>query len=289
MANLFKAFLFRLRRDLTFRITLFVGLGVAVVMTLIFLAIDLGVRALSDEVDYNFMFCTGENLLINSFSPGSNFGLAIPINLITFIVLEFTQGTIRNKIITGNSKTKIYFGLFLSGLVFTILLMSAYCLLCFGFGSAIGRFHPHGYVMQGTSTGYVSPDFLWKYIVLGVLAYVTIASITIFFATLFRSIGPCIPVVIMLIMICYIGGTIAGTMNLLGELNSDIKTLVKVLQFINPLHSLYASTSTTNMETGVTTLAISNEAFYCELGNNLIYTALFVTGGWLIFRKRDVK
>ena len=109
MGNLFKAFLFKLRKDLTFRITLFIGLGLAVLMTLIYLGIDLVVKALEeDPSSYKFVFCTGQNLFINSLSPAQNFGIAIPINLITFTVLEFTQGTIRNKIIAGNSKTNIY-------------------------------------------------------------------------------------------------------------------------------------------------------------------------------------
>ena len=102
MRNLFKAFLFRLRKDITFKVTLFIGIGLAVLFTLIYLAIDLAAKALA-EGDYQFMFCTGQNLFIGSLSPAQNYGLAIPVNLISFTVLEFTQGSIRNKIIAGIS------------------------------------------------------------------------------------------------------------------------------------------------------------------------------------------
>ena len=107
MWNLFKAFIFKLRKDLTFRITLIVGAGVAILLTVIYLFIDLAAKNLVGEAGYKFLFATGQNLFINSFSPAQNFGIAIPVNLITFTVLEFTQGTIRNKIIAGNSKPKI--------------------------------------------------------------------------------------------------------------------------------------------------------------------------------------
>ena len=105
MNRIIKAFLFKLKKDLTFRITLIVGLSVAVLMTLINFLIDFSSR---DETGIKFAMCNGQNLLLSSLSPIQNFGLAIPINLIAFTVAEFTQGVIRNKIIAGNSKRKVY-------------------------------------------------------------------------------------------------------------------------------------------------------------------------------------
>ena len=40
MGNLFRAFFFKLKKDLTFRIALFIGVAMAVFMTLAFLLID---------------------------------------------------------------------------------------------------------------------------------------------------------------------------------------------------------------------------------------------------------
>ena len=106
MKRLFKAFLFKLTRDLTFRITLIIGAGMALLMTGIYLVIDL--TAATEGVLGDTKFLTGQTMLIASMSPAQNYGLAIPINVVSFICLEFTQGTIRNKIIAGNSKFKIY-------------------------------------------------------------------------------------------------------------------------------------------------------------------------------------
>ena len=91
MANLFKAFIFKLRKDLTFRITLIVGAALAVGLSLILFFIDLGLK--NSGID-DFKLCTGQTLFVMSLSPAQNFGLAVPINLITFTVLEFTQGTV---------------------------------------------------------------------------------------------------------------------------------------------------------------------------------------------------
>lgn len=282
MGNLFKAFLFKLRKDLTFRITLFIGLGLAVLMTLIYFGIDMAVKALEENPSaYKFVFCTGQNLFINSLSPAQNFGIAIPINLITFTVLEFTQGTIRNKIIAGNSKTKIYFSLILSGLVFTFVLIITYSLLCLGLGSIFGGFDINGVTMSGK----LNPEFFWKLILLSVLAYILITVATIFFATLLRNVGPCIPIVILLLLGCYLISTIFNTIGLLGEEIKGIKVAAKVMEVINPLYSL--STLSSDPETGL--LTITNEGFWWEIGNNIFYTGLFLGFGLLIFKKRDVK
>ena len=145
MGNLFRAFFFKLRRDLTFRITLIVGAGLAILMMVLFLIIDnfLG--------DFDARVCSGQTLFLVSFTPTSNFGLAIPINLITFTVLEFTNGIIRNKIVAGNSKFKIYLGLFLSGLVFALSLLFVYVGLCTLLGTICGGFDPNGLALGALS------------------------------------------------------------------------------------------------------------------------------------------
>lgn len=280
MRNLFKAFLFRLRKDLTFRITLFIGLGLAVLFTLIYLAIDLAAKALVEE-DYTFMFCTGQNLFISSLSPAQNFGIAIPVNLISFTVLEFTQGSIRNKIIAGNSKAKIYFSLVLSGLVFTFALIITYSLLSLALGSIIGGFDINGVV----GLGRIDAEYFWKMIVLAIGAYIFITTMTIFFATLFRSIGPCIPVVLLLILGFYLSSTIVSALGAFGEESEITKSINTFMMIFNPLNSL--GTSVQAVDTGI--LKIENDHFIAEIINNIVYSALFVTFGVLIFKKKDVK
>ena len=284
MRNLFKAFVFKLRKDLTFRITLFIGLGLAVMMTLIFLAIDLGLKALLDDPSsYKFAFCTGQMLFVTSLNPAQNFGIAVPINLICFTVLEFTHGTIRNKIITGNSKTKIYLSLIISGLIFTFALIGTYCLLCLALGSIFGGFDING--IASLTGGTLNPEFFVKFLVLGILNYVLITAVAIFFATLLRNIGPCIPIVIVLLLGCYIYATLIGTLGTLGDEIGFMKGAYNVSLYANPLHSLVAYE--TDIETGK--MSISNTAFIAEIVNNVIYTSLFVVFGLLIFKKRDIK
>ena len=129
MGELFIAYLYKLRRDLAFRITLIIGGGLALFTSLLYLGLSFLLES---------KMVSGAQMFIGSLSPTQNFGLAVPINLITFTVMEFSQGGIRNKIIGGHSKAQVYTSLLLNGLVFTFSLMIIYSLLCLGLGFAFG-------------------------------------------------------------------------------------------------------------------------------------------------------
>ena len=100
MIKLMRSSLYKLFRDKTFHIILIIGVVVSVFMPLLYLIIDSQTGNIGST-------CNGYNLIIQSASPVQNFGIAIPINLITFIIGEFNYGTIRNKIIAGNKKSSI--------------------------------------------------------------------------------------------------------------------------------------------------------------------------------------
>ena len=282
MAKLFRAFFFKLSKDLTFRITMIIGLALAVALSLIYFGIDV-LSSAGEEGGIQHNMCTGQSMFFNSISPAQNFGIAIPVNLITFTVLEFTQGTIRNKIITGNSKTKIYFALFLSGLIFTMSLLIAYVGLCVGLGSIFGGFDINGTIIGSTSLGgQIDAQYFVRMLVVTLLVYLSITAFTIFFATLFRNIGPCIPVVIVVVMMCYFAGMIASLM----KDTEGMEIFVNIMKYINPMYGLNDASILDSLKG---TLAMSDSTFIASIINNCVYTTVFLIGGWLIFRKRDVK
>ena len=287
MGRLFKSFLFKISKDLTFRITLIIGIALALFMTLIYLLIDFASGAFNGESEH---FLTGPMMLMNSFSPVQNFGLAVPINLISFICLEFSQGTIRNKIIAGHSKFKIYTSLFLSGLVFTFALMIVYISICTLLGTLVGGFDLSKAVISGLlSSTNIDGIFILQTIVIAIFVYITIVSFTVFFATLFRVIGPCIPIVLIVLLFLYF----AGTMVVILQEAFDSDVPVQVMKILNPLFALSNGGDTEVIlvdgnPTGVRSY-YAVDTFVSALVNNTVYTALFFVGGALIFKKRDVK
>ena len=299
-----RAFFYRISKDITFRITLIVGAGMAVFMTLLYLILQ---NAIGDGMK----MLSGQGMLISSFSPAQNFGIAIPINLISFIYLEFSQGSIRNKIIAGHSKSKIYASLFLSGLVFAFSLLIVYVGLCTALGSIFGGFDPNGMAVAGTTSlgMIVSPAYLWKFVILAFLSYLTIVSFTVFIATVFRSMGPSIPVVMLVVMGAYLIPMILGaissgltmsaqatyveqyhqtpTMEELRSYDETVKTfmdITNVLKVVDPFYGI-AATETTMEGVAV----IDNLTLFGGIASNIVYSTLFFLAGMNIFRKRDVK
>ena len=290
MGRLLKSFFFKLSRDLTFRIVLIIGAGLAFFMTGLYLLIDLGIEGLTGAE--NLKFLTGPNMLLTSLNPTSNYGLAIPICLITFICLEFSQGTIRNKIIAGHSKFKIYTSLVLSGLVLTFALLIAYAGLCTLIGIIFGGFDlkkPIMLITLSIAGAYAEPGYIVQMVMTAVVVYICIVSYTIFFAALFRSVGPCIPIVIIALIMLSLGGTLIASIG--GILDDD--SLVNFVKIVDPLFVISGGGSEMSYvvenDNMVEYVSLDTSAFVATIINNLVYAGIFYAGGALIFMKRDVK
>lgn len=296
MGRLMKAFFFKLARDLTFRITLIIGAAMAVVITLLYFIVQSFLTdALGEGMD-GVKFLCGQGMLISSMSPIQNFGLVIPINLIIFTCLEFSHGTIRNKIIAGNSKFKIYASLYLTGLVFALSLLFVYIFICTGLGSIFGGFNLKDAVFSGLNASRYTVEYILKMLLICLVTYACIVSMTIFFAALFRSIGPCIPIVIILLLGCYYLVSITSVVALfLDEDQSEI--LLNIFRIVDPLYAI-ASSETQGVNPVMTEYGLEYEyyiakmndvTFYGGLANNIVYAGAFFGFGALIFTKRDIK
>lgn len=288
MGRLIKSFFFKLTRDLTFRIVLIIGAGLAFLMTGLYLLIDLGLGTFGE----NIKFLSGPNMLLTSLSPVDNFGLAIPICLITFICLEFSQGTIRNKIIAGHSKFKIYSALMISGLILTFSLLLVYVGLCTLLGTIFGGFDLEQPIVLLTLTilgAYSDGVYITQMLVTAIVVYISIVSYTIFFAALFRNIGPCIPVVIIALLMLSVGGSMVA---MIGDALEN-EALVNFVKIVDPLYVLSGGGTTESYvvvnDTPKAYVSIETGAFVATIVNNLVYAALFFVGGAFIFAKRDVK
>ena len=285
MLRLFKAFLFRLRRDLTFRITLFIGIGMAVLMTLLYL----GLQLLLSTDGMQVKMLTGSSMLISSLSPAQNFGIAVPINLISFTIVEFTHGTIRNKVIAGNSKGKIYASLFLSGLIFSIALMTVYASLCTLLGTIFGGFDPDdgvGVTASMSMGSHYSGQFIFRMILVAVVCYVSISSFAVFIATLIRQIGGAIPIVLIGVLAVYLLGTIVSAM---AAFDNSLDVLVRIVRWADPLYALSEQETIMDEATGKAMTYMRDDTFIAALVNNAAYACAFFAAGFFIFRKRDIK
>ena len=277
MQRLFNAFLFKIRKDVTFRITLIIGAALAVFMTVLYGLLE------KFAGGNGIKYLDGQSMLLNSMSPVQNYGIAIPVNLISFTCLEFTQGTIRNKIIAGNSKFKIYASLCLSGLIFSFSLLLVYMGLCTALGSIFGGFNLEDVILVGgINAGKVDGKFILLSLLMCALIYLSLTMFAIFIATTFRTMGPAIPIVMVTLLFCYIGAIIIASSSYF--LDND--ALVTAVKIIDPMYSISAGAS---LEEGTKAAFFETDTIVLGAISNLFYASVFFTAGALQFKKRDVK
>lgn len=276
MHNLIKASLFKLFRDRTFIVTAIIGVIIAFFM--------IGASALSKILSNGVDFITGESSFLTTLTPGNSFGLTIPINLVVFTVGEFTYGTVRNKIIAGISKTKIYFGLYITGLVFTFILALGYSLITIGLTSLISGFNP--YNIGGAK-------FIIFYIANIVLTYTFVTAVSVFFASLIRNIGGSITIsVISMVFLSFLPFII-----LMIEISNGIYSIEHWSIWLNPLYVIgvfgnNVSTlfSSIDNSLGVSSVFdISNTFIAAGIVTPTYWAIIFLVLGLFVFKRSDVK
>lgn len=283
MSRLLKAFFYRMSKDLAFRITLIVGCSIALILSVILLVTDL----MMDMEDIKLL--TGHGMLTMSLNPVQNYGIAIPINVAIFVVLEFTQGTIRNKIIAGHSKLKIYASLYISGLILGAALLFAYVGFLTIFGTIAGGFDVNVVTISGFGFGAATVEYIVKFVILALLAYTTLISYSVFVSTVFRSLGPSIPLVLAAVYGLYF---IAMIVSVVVSIDNDIAQVIgNVFKCIDPLYGLSATESVIvgEGEDMKAVATMDDFTFYSGIASNLAYSAAFFFGGACLFKKRDVK
>lgn len=262
MLSIIKASLYKLVKDRPFKVTMIVGASLAVLFTLVYCIIipELG---------------SGYYMLMSSSTPTSNFGIAVPINLVVFIIGEFNYGTIRNKIIAGNKKINIYIALFITGVIFSLSLMFVYIGLSTLLGTIIC-----GFVSEGMT---VTVQEVLATIGYTIVVYITLSALSLFAATSIRHIGGAITVTILLVFFGFIAGLIA----IINIQLSGNPTIPDYIYIVNPLFISALTTESFGMLSSL--IPDLGKAMLLSILSNVIYIAIFLGLGIYIFNYRDVK
>lgn len=155
------------------------------------------------------------------FNPADNFGLIFLIFLIIIIVNDFTQGTIKNKIVAGFSRKNIY----LANTVFLISIVSVFITL---YTSLI-------YVFVGFSVGFADVSFstIFLYWLTALSANFVIIAFIQFIAYRFKTIGASLGIglgTVFLVMLIYV----ILSMGLTEKTKDILLYIVPPLQLFSP-------------------------------------------------------
>lgn len=110
MINLLKADLFRVLRTKIVYISLIIAVVLPLFIALVNGLTEMAVRELEREVDPNVVFANGigDSLLTTTFSPLMSFSYIFAVFPVIVIMMDFGNGTLRNKVIHGYTRHQIY-------------------------------------------------------------------------------------------------------------------------------------------------------------------------------------
>lgn len=116
MLKLLKVDFKRVLKDKLFLVMCILAVVFAAVTPLLYVAIfgTLGVETgeMSEMLDALGMSINAKSMFFQSFSLGNNLGLILPVLLAIILCKDYSHGTVRNKIISGNSRTSIFMSMY---------------------------------------------------------------------------------------------------------------------------------------------------------------------------------
>ena len=177
------------------------------------------------------MMASAKSMTFTAFIANDNLGLIMPILVAIIICKDFSQGTVRNKIISGKSRSVIYLSHFLAAATVMCGLMLLHGLLTLGFSL---------FVFPYQETAFTAADFgyLMASIAFEMVVYLAISAIVTFIATLSKNMGVCI----LLYLAVAFGLSLVGSIfNMAGMIISPEHNGYKIVEFLSAMN-FYTST-----------------------------------------------
>lgn len=259
MRNLYVADVKRILKDKLFVVTCILAAVFAVINPLLnkvlFEALDLG--ELLGTMGAKTMF-------FSAFLPSDNLGMIMPILISIVVCKDFSQGTVRNKIISGRSRSEIYLSHLLASATVMCGMILLHALLTLGVSLCFFSY-------QETAFTFADFGYLILSIAFEMVVYVAIAAIVTLIATVSKNMGICILLYLAVIFGCSIVGSIFQVAAIFLDPASNAYDIVEFLNALN----LY----TANL-IGAGTTYTAKQVLY------ILMTPILITAGGTLFGMR---
>lgn len=201
----------------------------------------------------NIMALLGGDFITTVLQAANNGSLAMigGVVIAIFVCSEYSQGTIKNIVARGYSRTKIYFAKFIA----VSVMISAMYLVAIIFGALFGLLF----------FGFSSPaDMSWiGSLVVQLIASIALGAFAFFMSAVFKKMAPAIILILV---------------------------IPTVLQLILLLFDVFAGTNISDywissVYSSLCTVGLPVDRILISLGVSVAYVAAFVTSGWALSRK----
>ena len=272
MRSLLRADFFSLFKSKLTYIVFGICAGIPILVTLLYFGLAKATESLGGE-DIVIELVHGRDLMFSTFSLSSNIGLVIPIFCGILLMQDLRNGTVRNKIVIGKSRTKIYFSHLIVSVAFCVV-MSVVSFLMMTSGSLI--FFKYGYTFDGAEAWNFA-----KALIVGILTFAYVATLATFIAMSTKSTG----MTIVFTLILVVGLSLVCSLAIV--VPEDSKYLY--IFYSLPTYGAATISSNTLSVFGGGSELLSNKEFFFCLGSLLGFSVLNTGLGILLFNKTDLK
>ena len=276
MAKLLKVDLKRIFKDKLLLVVAIIGVVLALTTPLIYKFIYLFLGA--DDTGLLGSLLSIKTMFYSSFSLSNNIGFIIPVFLLIIMSKDFSYGTIRNKIISGSSRTNVFLSMFISCSIVIVLAMLAYAALNGLLTVALFSNEMASITKEGVLYFVLS-------ILFEILIYIFIAALLSFINVFAKNAGLKIILYVALafgLMMIY--SIIQVSMSVLIINGTENQLLIDLLEALLKLNVFYSNAGII----GAVDKYIAEDIIYI-LVSTILGTGLFVFLGIVSMNKKEIK
>ncbi|MBR6322889.1 MAG: hypothetical protein IKR59_08470 [Lachnospiraceae bacterium] len=274
MSKLMKADIYRMVKSRLTLVALIMVLAFPVLMVLMYLGIQ-AIAGVGDEMEEAVTLFTANSLIGSIYSMTNNVGLVIPAFAGILVCSDYTNGTLRNKVIAGNRRTQIYLSHLIVSILFCVVMITIYAAMTTGLALIFFDFAKDESENFGREVLY--------FVLNGTMSFVFVSTVTTFFAMVLRNIAPTI---IFTIVFTIALMAITSVVSLL-----DYESYKYAVYFIPTFISNFFNLSSFSLlDLLGTTSEGSRELMFAEgMLSYVFFGAVNTVAGVIIFNKRDIK
>jgi ABC-type transport system involved in multi-copper enzyme maturation permease subunit len=213
-------------------------------------------------------FTAKSTFFSSAMAPGRDFGFILPVLLVIVLCKDFSQGTVRNKLIAGYSRTSVFLSLFFTTATYLCGFVLASGLASLGVSLIFFEYQAEPFVLA--DLGY----FLLS-IMLYIIVYVFLAALLSFLCVAMKNAGLTL---VVYLAVNFAFSLIGGIVSMVYMFDEAPSVLLKFLRNSNPFVPIIGSASSYELAEVVQILALP-----------VLLGALFVFLGIRVFGKKDLK
>lgn len=261
----------RVLKDKLFMISCIIGTAFAFLTPLLYSLLFLNMDA---DIVSNIV--SAKSQFFSAFSSGNNFGLIVPVLLSIVLCKDFSFGTVRNKIISGHSRSCIFLSMFTVCFFFLwgIILLHALLTLCVSL-----------VFFDYQATAFTFADFLYllESLCFEFLLYLFIAAFVSWLCASMKNVGLVIVMYVAIVMVMTIISTIVQISISVLEFDSGSETTLRILNFIQRINIFNASSYI-----GTGSSYSTEDVLYLTL-SPILWAGGLLSLGLLKFKRKDLK